>query len=61
MEFQAQMNYRQRKEAEARRRLATQGILDPRTGGRCDFNEVRKYDFRLEQEILKCSVNNNTQ
>ena len=51
MEHLKAMSVRQRMEQEARKRLASRGCVDPRTGGRCDFDEVRDYDFLLDQEL----------
>ena len=51
MEHQRAMELRQRIEAEARRRLDMQGFKDPRTGGICDFDEMRQYDIKLQDVI----------
>lgn len=56
MQHEKSMRIRQTKEAEARRRLAAQGKHDPRTGGRCDFEEVRKFDLLMEEELRKIST-----
>jgi len=56
MEHQRAMENRQRLEYEARKRLEVKGTKDPRTGGMCDFDEVRRYDIELEHVIFQMTA-----
>ncbi len=53
MDHEKAMESRQRREHEARKRLASRGIHEPRNGGVCDFELVRKYDMHMEAELFK--------
>ncbi len=53
MQFEREAQARHRLETEARRCLEIKGVLDPRRGGKCGFDEVRAYDAKLNEEIQK--------
>ena len=56
MEHERQMQARQRLEAEARRRLELKGVYDPRRGGACNFDDVKRYDEWMALELRHITV-----
>lgn len=49
------MNRRTRIRTEARRRLASRGLIDQRIGGKYDFDAMRAYDEEMTREEQKLS------